>query len=160
MKCMKKWREYVDYQTKQEMMGDLCCFVYMRSYELQDEIDKLLKAIKEVRDVVESYDDKNKDIIMGHCKYIDSKINKLIWLKILIKQLKMFDADAPKEFFCEFDFLNFVNDVLKKEDKYQRIVFVWKSQYVVENIKFQLERFCNTHDKSKQIAILRGMIAM
>ena len=62
--------------------------------------------------------------------------------------------------FVWIDFFNFLNELSEKDGKISEVEYIWKAKKVINSIEVQFGKIASTDDSMKQIAILKGMLAL
>lgn len=156
----EKRRKRLEQEKASEILKEISSMISLNRADLEAEIAKFSSLLSMIEDIVIKYDEKDQNMVGWHIKEMGKEFNSCVLTKMLANQLEKTSYNAVFEFFGGVDFFNFVEEILEKEYKLERIMFVWKAQSVIKNIKYQFERIWSCDNKDYQIAVLKGMIAL
>ena len=155
----EKHREISDYSMYREKLFDLCRIIHQDYSLLDHEFCILERFIVSTEKCEVAYRAEDRRMIFWHMKDVDW-LDDITVLKIVVEMLEECFIGAKEELFCGIDFFNFLNELSEKDGKISEVEYIWKAKKVINSIEVQFGKIASTDDSMKQIAILKGMLAL
>ena len=141
---------------KKEKLASICEYICKNYEELKKEISSVRNMLCVIEGLAMAY--LNEPLIEMHSEYRNIVISTAVLSKVA-DEVECVQKGAKDEFLQGIDFCNIAHDLNSINERSELIFFIWKAKKTLDYIAYQIDRIKNTTYLTKQVAILKGMIA-
>lgn len=159
-KAQEKRRLQLEKEQREEKLKEIVEMILLNRENFEIEFSRILDFLNSIEEVTLEYNEENQSMVYWHSKDLVEKISKIATFKSLANKVKEVSNEAFDELFGDINWFDFIEGLNNQDNKLKKVAYIWSAQAIIKNMKFQFERIWKAEDESKQIAIIKGALAL